>query len=254
MRSSVLVTVAAFGALLILVGLGTWQLQRLQWKEGLIARVEAGLRKPASPLREVAAASRSGDDVAYRPVITRGRYEHDRAVRVYAVENGTAGWNVYTPLVLAEGGARVFVNRGFVPEAFGATAPTLSEPDGLQQVVGVVRRPPSRTSVFTPENEPEAGRFYWRDLTNMVAARYDKTEANFLPLFVQAVPASAVVGQAADALASPPPGGEGIWPRPASPRPDISNRHLEYAITWYSLALALVGVYAFFMFGRRRKT
>ncbi|MEO0618831.1 MAG: SURF1 family protein [Pseudomonadota bacterium] len=242
-RSSLIVTVLAAGALAVLIGLGTWQVQRLAWKSELTAKITA--RVDASPLsvEQVARNHSDGADIEYLPVAARGAFEHDRTVRVYALDRGRAGWHVYTPLRMAND-RRVFVNRGFVPDPLDGTDLPLSEPMGPQTVQGLVRAAPATTSIFTPENDPEGRRFYWRSLSNMVAAVVDKTEVSFEAFFIDQ--RAAVDGETAarDTLR---------WPVPGTTRVKLSNRHLEYAITWYGLAFALAGVYAFFMVSGRRK-
>ncbi|MEL7542893.1 MAG: SURF1 family protein [Pseudomonadota bacterium] len=242
-RSSLIVTAFAVGAFAVLIGLGTWQMQRLAWKNELTAKITA--RVDAAPLSvdQVSRKQSDGGDVEYLPVVARGLLEHDRAVRVYALDRGRAGWHVYTPLKI-DTDRRVFINRGFVPDPLDGTDLPLAEPSGEQTVTGLVRTAPATTSVFTPENDPEARRFYWRALSVMVASVVDKSEVTFAPFFIDQRASEGWVR--AD-------GSSARWPVPGTTRIKLSNRHLEYAITWYGLALALAGVYAFFMVSRRRK-
>ncbi len=237
MRSRLILSVFALSAFAVLIGLGTWQVQRLQWKNDLMAKIEARLDDGPVSVEVISALRQSSSDIEYRPVQVQGVFDHVRARHVYALGGGKAGWHVYTPLKIAEK-RYVFVNRGFFPDPLGGVAPKLGEPEGIVTIRGLVRSPPSEKSVFTPANDPTANKFYWRDFTNMVASIHDKMDVSFTPFFIDEVPAAQPV--------------VGIWPRPGTTRVNLSNRHLEYAITWYGLALALAGVYAFFMFGGRR--
>lgn len=238
MGARVVANVVALTALAVLIGLGTWQVQRLHWKNDLTATINARLVDAPRSLDDLMKLRNSGEDVRYTPVRVSGIFDHANTVRVYELGSGKAGWHLYTPLNL--GRARfVFVNRGFVPDSLGGATVSVSEPQGEVEVVGLTRIPPSETSIFTPANEPEKRRFYWRDFSNMVTSIHDKTRVSFAPVFIDQ---SASSGTASSQ-----------WPRAGTTRVNLSNRHLEYAITWYGLALALTGVYAFFMMGRRRR-
>lgn len=237
MRSRVVLSILALGALAILIGLGTWQLQRLNWKNALSAKIEARIGQPPVSLDEVWDARQAGADIAYMPVRVDGVFQHNRERHVYALHEGKYGWHVYTPLKMADG-RLVFVNRGFVPERLKEASSRDPGPEGPVVVQGLVRVPPPETSIFTPKSDFERNRFFWRDFTNMVASVYNKTEVSFAPFFIdQFGPRGAV---------------EPDWPRAGVTRVKLPNRHLEYAITWYGLALTLVGVYGFFVFGGKR--
>ncbi|MGI9406184.1 MAG: SURF1 family protein [Hyphomicrobiaceae bacterium] len=238
MRSRISLTIFALGALAVLIGLGTWQMQRLAWKRDLIAKIEARTTQTPLDLADVLRRRQETGDIEYLPVRLEGTYQHERARHVYALYAGKPAWHVYTPLKTGEG-RYVFVNRGAVPDTVIAAGKALDiAPVGRVVVTGLVRQPPATTSAFTPGNEPERNRFYWRDFTNMVASIHDKTDVSFAPFFID---------QAAPANGSP-----AGWPRAGTTRVRLPNRHLEYAITWYGLALALAGVYGFFVLGRMR--
>ncbi len=101
-------------ALAILLGLGTWQVKRLYWKEALIADIEA--RRNASPatLSQIEAIAKSGGEIEYRRVNVSGVFDHARERHFFATHQGRTGYYIYTPLSLADGRI-LFVNRGFVP-------------------------------------------------------------------------------------------------------------------------------------------
>ena len=111
---------AAVG-LTVLAGLGFWQLERLAWKEDLIARVEARTKVPVVPIPAEADWSNvSSSRDEYRRVIANGRFQHAREALVYTVLSepkgrfSGQGYWVLTPLKLPNG-AILIVNRGFVP-------------------------------------------------------------------------------------------------------------------------------------------
>src|SRR5690606_3332260 len=80
----------------ILIALGTWQVQRLHWKEGLIATIEARIHAKPVALEEILAAQAAGEDIEYRPVTVRGSFVHEAEQYVLATHRGASGWHVYT--------------------------------------------------------------------------------------------------------------------------------------------------------------
>lgn len=213
-------------ALAVLLALGTWQVKRLYWKEDLLAGIEQ--RSHAQPIRpgEILAALAAGEAIDYRASQASGRYLHDKERHFFATFQGHSGFYVYTPLQLDDG-SFLFVNRGFVP--FDRKEPVtrpLSLIEGDQQVSGLARaRLPEKPSFMVPENDEAGNVFYWKDLDRM-AASAGLPAGQVLPFFL-------------DADATPVPGG---LPRGGVTAIVLPNSHLQYAVTWYGLALALAGV------------
>lgn len=223
--------------LVLLVGLGNWQLRRLAWKEGLIASIEARSKAPPVMLDEAAALWRKTGDVEYLRVRAKGRFLHDKERYYFAPEGGRTGWHVYTPLRTA-GGRLLMVNRGFVPQAAKAPAARASGQIAGQVTITGLLRKPGRKGMFTPDNNLAKNAWYWRDLDGMLKSlgAKDKPAGNgAYPFFLEAGPAAV------------PPGG---LPRPGVTRLTIRNKHLQYAITWYGLALTLIGVFTAFAWPR----
>ncbi len=105
MRSRGLLLFSAFSAasLALLIGLGVWQLQRLEWKQGLIAQIEARAHAEPVTLKEAVTRARAGEDVGYLRVRVEGRFDNGKERYLYAVSDGTLGWHVITPLKTPEG-------------------------------------------------------------------------------------------------------------------------------------------------------
>lgn len=229
-----LATLVAFAAL---VALGTWQLERLAWKESLVAAIDSGLEKQPAALETPADAWKSLGKEEYRPVSVTGTFRHGDERHLFATHGGQMGWHVYTPLE-TEGGHILFVNRGFVTEERKDPS-TRSEGqiEGPQTIVGLVRLPGVQGS-FEPDRDPTKNQWYWRDLAGMIASLgIEGAWARMMPFFV-------------DAVAEPQnPGG---WPKGGVTRLEIPNRHLEYALTWYGLAGALLAVFSAFAWTRLR--
>lgn len=230
-------TVLSLTALLVLVSLGNWQMSRKAWKDGLEARIAERVEAAPAELGSILATSRAGADLEYVRVEAKGRYLHDRELYLYAPHPRLGpGFHVFTPLEI-EGGRVLLVNRGYVTEALrdrSRRAAGLVE--GMATVTGLVRLPAVR-GAFTPDNDARSNLWYWRHLQGMISAAFPEGGRPAVPFFL-------------DAEAEPPqPGG---WPRGGVTELKLSNRHLEYALTWYGLAATLVGVYAAFAFGRLR--
>jgi surfeit locus 1 family protein len=241
-------TLAALAGLAVLIGLGSWQMERKAWKEGLIARIAA--RVHADPVPLPAGPSTDGrGDLEYLHVSARGRFHHDKERYLYAPIPGGPGWHVYTPLEL-EPRRIVWVNRGWVPEVRKApdTRPQGQLP-GEVEVMGLVRLQ-VRPGWFTPQNDPTRNLWYWPDIAAMTASAFPagpQTGPQTGPGSPQSpVPLRLVLE--ADAQPEPPGG----LPRGGVTRLELPNRHLEYAVTWYGLAGTLVGVYLAFAISRLR--
>jgi len=239
MRTAALLklTLATLLGVALLIGLGVWQLQRLQWKEGLIARVEARTKAEPLPLDRAIALAREGRDLSYRPVTAEGRYHHTLERYLYALSpEGKPGWHVITPLETVKG-TMVLVDRGFVPEDL--RDPATRKQGEIQKVVtvtGLVRN--SETpNIFVPSNEPDKNQWFSRDLPAMARSMFPGGTVQVAPFFLEA-------------KASEVPGG---WPQGGQTRVSFPNNHLQYAITWFGLAFCLVVVYGVYVRGAYRR-
>ena len=219
----------------ILLSLGTWQLQRLAWKEGLIASIDQRIHSAPRPLVEIEREFAETRDVDYWPVEVAGTLDHARERHFFATYEGQSGFYVYTPLRLADG-RFVLINRGFVPyDRKDASTRPQGQVEGTVTVTGLARNPLSeKPSFLIPENEPEKNIFYWKDRDTMARSAGLDT-AGLLPFFI-------------DAGKAPNPGG---LPVGGVTIIDLPNNHLQYAITWYGLAAALAGVLGVWLWRRR---
>ena len=154
-------------ALAVLIGLGVWQLQRLHWKEGLIARIETRTKGDPITLKQAIAMAREGRDPSYYRVRVDGRFHHAKERYLYAVSEGRVGWHVITPLETADG-EMVLVDRGFVPDR--AERPVLARPRAGRERGRRHRHRAGRPRPKTcspPTTSPAANRWFWRDLQGM---------------------------------------------------------------------------------------
>ena len=234
-------------ALAILVGLGTWQWRRKAWKEDLVATISARLRAApadnsafktmACPPVEQAGLAASCE---YMPVSLTGSFDHANERHVYAgIEKpaggvGGQGYWIMTPLRLEPSTDTIAVSRGFVPDTgMSETALAGMRPAGVITIAGLVRGAELRTT-FINANDPAKNTWYLRSPAE---------------LFAGLTPKLTWPGFFVDLQSPVPPGG---LPQPTAGRLDIPNRHLEYALTWWGLAVTLLAVYVAFAADRLR--
>lgn len=238
LRGLVAPALAALVVLAILLALGTWQVRRLAWKEDLIRQIgeRARVEPPVAPPAEAAWSQWSPEADEFRRVRVAGTFLHDREVRVHGLAPGARpgeplqGYYVLTPLRLADG-ATIIVNRGFVPTELADPARRAAgQVAGEATVTGILRASETR-GLFVPEDDPARDSWFTRDVPGIARARGLTHVAPFL----------------VEADATPNPGG---WPRGGQLRLDLPNNHLQYAFTWYGLALCLVGVFGAFAWRR----
>ncbi|HLZ67778.1 MAG TPA: SURF1 family protein [Aliidongia sp.] len=222
-------TLFTIPAILLTLWLGTWQLQRLAWKTGLIADREAALSVPPVGLPDTTDAAAALD---FHRVSGAGAFLNDKELYIGAFSTrDVEGYQVVTPFQLSNGKI-LLVNRGWVPEAKKDPA---TRPDGqitgTTTVDGILRLPVVPKSIFswlvpTPVNRPNENFWFYVDVPGMVA-KDGLDPAQVLPFYVEAGPAKN-------------PGG---FPVGGQTRISLPNDHLQYAITWYSFAVILAAIY-----------
>jgi surfeit locus 1 family protein len=222
----------AFAAL---IALGTWQLERKAWKEGLIASLGERLAAPPEALPapgDWPSLARADDE--YRRVRFSAVFDYAGEALVYGAASAFRpdvsgpGYWVFTPAQLAGGGI-VIVNRGFVPEGRqdGATRRD-GEVPGPITITGALRWPDR--SWFTPADEPAKNLWFARDPAAIAAAKGLGAVAPFY----------------AEQESPVPPGG---LPQPGRLVVQLANNHLQYAVTWFGLAAVLAAVFITWAFG-----
>jgi surfeit locus 1 family protein len=217
-------------ALALLSGLGAWQLERLQQKEALIASVEAGLAAAPVPLSAILKADQAAWE--WRHVRVSGHFLHDREQYLFAQGPlGATGVHVVTPLVMPDQKI-VLVDRGFVPDALrDPLRRAKGQAAGDIELTGVLRLS-ERPGTFTPAPDPKTRLWFVRDIPAIAKA----AGVHVAPAMIEAD-------------STPNPGG---WPLGGQTRVDFPNDHLQYAITWFSLALVLFAIYFLYHHSRGR--
>jgi surfeit locus 1 family protein len=226
-------TIATAIALAILVALGVWQLQRLQWKEALLAHVFALQHARAQaleyPLRELA----RGKDVEFTRVsVVCPGLASAPFLEVYDLRDGQAGSRLVSVCPLNDQAyGSILVDRGFIPDSSRARPLTDPQERTPVEVEGVLRKP-ERGNFVTPKNRP--GHWFTHEVAPMAAALGAHAPA---PLLLYA-----------ESKTNP----EIAQLRPAPLPVEIPNNHFQYALTWFGLAGALAGVYLAALFKRMR--
>lgn len=148
--------------------MGTWQVKRLEWKTDMIARYEDRLVRPPLPLPPKVDTSNL-DEFDYRRVYVTGKFRHDQEMLVGPrVREGENGFSVVTPLE-RKNGSTVLINRGWINKKKMHQKDRVAElPQGEVTVEGLLRSPWKR-NMFTPQNRPDIGEFYFPDVQEMAA-------------------------------------------------------------------------------------
>jgi surfeit locus 1 family protein len=239
-RGLVVPSIVVLAALAVLLALGTWQLERKAWKEALIATLDQRLAAaPADVPARPAWDRLDRDEMEFRRVTFSAEFLRGQEALVYT--SGSAlrsdvsgpGYWVFTPARLKDG-SRVVVNRGFVPEGRQDPASRAAgQVAGMSEIVGALRWPEPR-GLFTPADDPARNLWFVRDHLAMAAA---KNWGPVAPFFV-------------DQEAPAPPGG---LPSVAKIAPHLRNDHLQYAFTWYALAVVLAAVFLLWLRSRAKE-
>ncbi|MGE0714342.1 MAG: SURF1 family protein [Alphaproteobacteria bacterium] len=214
-------TLMAVPGVIVLIALGIWQLQRHEWKAGLIAEREAGISAPAIPLP---ARIDAPEALSFRHVSVTGTLRHDKELYVAAVSRrGNDGYQIVTPMERAAG-PPVLVNRGWVPkDRHDPRTRAAGQVAGTVTIEGIARLRQQRQGLI-PENQVDRNLWFTMDLPVMAEALGLPEVA---PVYVEAGPA-------------PNPGG---YPLGGQTRVSLPNDHLQYAFTWFMLAIALAVIY-----------
>lgn len=204
--------------------LGTWQVLRLGWKTDLIARFEDRIIRKPLPLPPRIDPS-AIKDFDYRRVYTTGRLRHDQEMLIGPrIRDGNNGYLVVTPLERDDDASTILINRGWIPKKLKKQADRKEGlPQGPVMVEGLLREP-WKKNLFTPDNKPEKGEFYFPDVQQM--AKFTESE----PIWIEETMEPDLL-KAYDREAKGIPIG-----RPAEV--NLRNNHTQYIFTWYALSAA----------------
>ena len=229
-NSLVIPTLFTISALLVLLTLGTWQLQRLEYKENLIQNLNEQAKMPAIQLPSDLSTVL---DAEYRHVRVQGQYMHDKEIYLFTgamSARGPSGYNILTPFKTSDG-RYILVDRGWVdsdrklPER---RPETLTE--GAVDITAMIHKG-ERPGRFTPDNDIVKNLWFWIDLEAIKTYAGVPLENLYVRLLKNKE--------------------EVTFPIAGDATIKMTNDHLQYAITWYTLALILIVIY--FLYSRKAK-
>lgn len=225
-------TIITIPAFLLMVGLSLWQVQRLEWKTELLAERQSRLN--AAPI-DLPSPGSDPAQAEYKRVRLEGEFLHEKEFYLAARSlAGAPGYHILTPFQIADG-TLILLDRGFVPpEKKLPSSREEGQSKGMARIDAILRLPKPKVWV-QPENEPEKNVWFYIDLVKMA----EKSGLSQLRKDIYAE-----VGPA------PNPGG---WPLGGQTRISLPNDHLQYALTWGLLALALIVIYVVYHLKREGK-
>ncbi len=209
----------------LLLGLGTWQLQRLSYKESILTKLSEKINQPVQSIEHLLAQPITAiQEAEYQRVKLTGLYLHDQEMRLLSKTfHGQSGYHLITPFVLTSG-STVLVDRGWVP---AKGHPETKRPMAEQTIIGFLRMKTSKTA-FTPANNLARNELFYIEPEEI--AHLKKLTTLLLFFVIEEVH----------------PHQEG-FPRATGLTLQLRNHHLQYAITWYTLALILAGIYIIYI-------
>lgn len=207
----------------VLIGLGVWQLQRLEWKQTKLAQIEAKIASAPITLP----ASVSANDDIYLPVTVQGRLLGPEALVLTGLNQAGAGYRVISAFEVAGSARKIMVDLGFVAEADRSFV----RPTGPMSVTGNLNWPAEKDS-YTPEPDLVRGIWFARDVPRMANVLGTEQVLVVARQIDPAIPA--------------------ISPLPVDTS-SVPNDHLNYAITWFSLALVWFGMTVLLLSRMRRR-
>ena len=220
-KPSVWLTIFAFPSFLILIILGSWQVQRLSWKSNLISNYNNNFQQAPITVKELFKDRKKNK---YRRTVIYGEYDHANEIQIIGkTYEGNAGFHIISPFIL-ENNEIIYINRGWVPKKYAdKKTRKFSLLEDKVRVVGLVRLP-QKKGYFVPENEPENG-FWFTIIPEELNGHLN------------------IIGEKEFYIDELNIDEKLKLPMPANGKVQVPNNHLQYAITWYSLALGLLIVY-----------
>ena len=212
MKHKFLFSVFIIFFIFVFIGLGTWQIIRLNWKNNLILEIENSLKNPPVELAQ-------SNKENFLKIKTSGSIDFDKQIYLYNLnESGTPGFEVINPIMI--GDENFLINRGWIPFEKKGT----QEINVLDQknIIGILKLQ-GRKNIFKPDNDLDEN--YWFSLNREDILKF--TGKNFSKYIIYL-------------------DGNYQLPRPKKITANISNNHQKYAITWFSLALSILLLYLYF--------
>lgn len=226
MNKKIVPTIFTICAFITLITLGTWQVQRLKWKLNLISEVEIKTSLPPSPLPEY---TKDLEKLQYSKIALQGHFLNDKEIHLFTgqkVFKGDSGYDILTPMQLSDG-RFVLVDRGWIPSDIkSAEKRPETIINGDIKLTGMFHKGEEKGR-FIPENDVKNNLWF--------TIKMDEISA------VTGLPLGSFYIRA---LENP---SDTKYPIPGDEKIEYRNDHLQYAITWYSLAIILLVIYFLYM-------
>ena len=212
MKHKFLFSVFIIFFILVFIGLGTWQIIRLNWKNNLILEIENSLKNPPVELAQ-------SNKENFLKIKTSGSIDFDKQIYLYNLnESGSPGFEVINPIII--GDENYLINRGWIPfEKKGTQEINVFD---QKNIIGTLKLQ-GRKNIFKPDNDLDEN--YWFSLNREDILKF--TGKNFSKYIIYL-------------------DGNYQFPKPKKITANISNNHQKYAITWFSLALSILLLYLYF--------
>ena len=211
--------VAFFTALIILLSLSTWQIKRLEWKKNLIHQRIQMFESKSIELSKL----NNPENFEFQRVIIKGTLINDKEMFMPALSrNGNNGYHIIVPLKLPNNQYVIF-DRGWIPLKLKNRELRYNYEISQAHKIEAVIRSPGKKGKFQPDNDLKSNFWFFVEPEKMS----EFTEIDFINKFYL------------EAVNDGPNG----YPLGGQTRIYIRNNHLQYAITWFLIALGLIGVY-----------
>lgn len=218
----------------VLCTLGTWQLQRLAWKEGVLSKIEAEYKKSREDL--IIDPAFLNENFEYKRALIAGTWHYDKQIAITPrTHDGKVGHHIITPLSVI-GGGTLLVNRGWVALDWPFDKDTAQD-KASAFVTGLIKRPP-RPNAFTPDNNLEKDKWYHLVLSDVVKAKDLQS-----PVYEYVMLLETELPEAQQSWASP---------IAKANKPRLNNNHIQYAIFWFTMAGILLVIYVLRFHGSKR--
>ncbi len=198
--------------ILVFIALGSWQIIRLNWKNNLIFEIESSLKKPPVELTNTNIEN-------YLKIKTSGLIDLDKQIYLYSLnDTGTPGFEVINPILIND--INYLINRGWIPfEKKNSKEIDLFDENNI---VGTLKSQ-GRKNIFKPDNDLKEN--YWFSLNREDIYKFTGKEFSKYIIYLD---------------------GNYQFPKPKKITANISNNHLKYALTWFSLAISILLLYLYF--------
>ena len=212
MKHKFLFSVFVIFFILVFIALGSWQLIRLNWKNDLILEIEKSLKNPPVELTK-------SNQENYLKIKTSGSIDLQKQIYLYSLnDNGTPGFEVINPISI--NGINYLINRGWIP--FEKKDSNEINVFDENDIIGTLKLQ-GRKNIFKPVNDIDGN--YWFSLNREDILKFTGKEFSKYIIFLN---------------------GNYQAPKPKKITANISNNHLKYALTWFSLAISILLLYLYF--------